>query len=42
MSDSAPTPEELGLRERKKILTRQTIATAAFELAQAQLFGRGC
>lgn len=34
MSDSAPTPEELGLRERKKILTRQTIATAAFELAQ--------
>lgn len=32
--DSAPTPEELGLRQRKKILTRQTIATAAFELAQ--------
>jgi len=29
-----PTPEDLGLRERKKILTRQTIASAAFELAQ--------
>lgn len=28
------SPEELGLRERKKILTRQTIASAAFELAQ--------
>ncbi len=34
MSDAAPAPEELGLRERKKILTRETIASAAFELAQ--------
>lgn len=34
MPDTDPTPEELGLRERKKILTRQTIAGAAFELAQ--------
>lgn len=35
MTDAAPTPTERGLRERKKILTRQTIATAAFELAEA-------
>lgn len=34
MSDADPSPEERGLRERKKILTRQTIAGAAFELAQ--------
>ena len=34
MDESTPTPEELGLRERKKILTRETIASAAFELAQ--------
>lgn len=34
MSDSGPSPDALGLRERKKILTRQTIATAASELAQ--------
>ncbi|GAA1426408.1 TetR family transcriptional regulator [Agrococcus citreus] len=35
MTDASPTPTERGLRERKKILTRQTIATAAFELAEA-------
>lgn len=34
MDEIEPTPEDLGLRERKKILTRQTIASAAFELAQ--------
>ncbi len=34
MAEPEPTPEERGLRERKKILTRQTIASAAFELAQ--------
>lgn len=33
MSD-AEAHDDLGLRERKKILTRQTIAGAAFELAQ--------
>ncbi len=35
MTEADPIPEERGLRERKKILTRQTIATAAFELAEA-------
>lgn len=34
MVETEPTPEDLGLRERKKILTRQQIASAAFELAQ--------
>jgi AcrR family transcriptional regulator len=34
VDEQEPTPEDLGLRERKKILTRQTIASAAFELAQ--------
>lgn len=34
MTDAEPTPADLGLRERKKILTRQTIASAAFELTQ--------
>ncbi|ROR66421.1 TetR/AcrR family transcriptional regulator [Agrococcus jenensis] len=34
MPDATHAPEELGLRERKKILTRETIASAAFELVQ--------
>lgn len=36
MTDPDLAHEELGLRERKKILTRQTIASAAFELAQSR------